>query len=927
VSLRILVISGAFATALLALFSFWLNSNTAFAQQPGIVISGESSSRLENVVQPDIPGVPPEAPRIIIASAQSAATTSAVPPAGFDQQLPQRIIIASAQGEARTDLGPRPPVPGGTGPGTRIKFHRGQRGQKVSLPAPSLPPAIPVSVGPPQRVVVFLQGIASHSDCPDGQGFLDQAPSWLEDYLQTDPLVKSEVAVVDYAYFSYSANYCNENDTVPEYSKPDSCPASGDISGAYFGRLKELVENVAIKYPEARVTLVAHSQGGLIASYFVGKLIQDDPDFVRDRIASVITFDSFPEGIPFGEDIGVPQLELWLALVENCGGIPDLAEWEDTGATALIANGAALPFGDDNYQVAFYTLDAANGPVVPQWTQIRGSRFHQQILNAGHGEIWKVATPRQQQLVGCAVILTHRCNLSQIASPILPGQTQAISAAVPAGALRVIFTIGWTGGTLKLTPIAPNGRRMDASNLPFGSLHRAGADFETYELVGPPAGDWTLELFGEAVPPEGEPVTVLIDFESPPNEPPLAVGGTTYEADEGGVVALSALGSSDPDGQIAQYEWDLDTDGQYEAFGAANNLVVDDNGQFTVGLRVTDGAAGTDVTTAEVVVNNVPPALTVSADLNAVQGDHVQLDLATFIDPSNLDTHTASIDWGDGTPVEVGSITILSPGTPGSVGGLRGLVTGPHTYNNAGEFTVAIEVCDDDLGCGSDSLRVVVISPVVADPSFNLHRDSTDGAIGLNLGVDRVFDRITDEDSNVALESFQAQLAYDGACLNILAVRDRDFATNSVIIDHGSGIATFNGTATGGVPAPTDLGHALTRLIGSNQESCDATLRMIVLTDSNGNTVTAARDPARDLLRGDARADRVINIADAMFIAQGLAGLRTACAATVDATCLHSVNAASVRPDGAFDRMTIADASFIARYLVGLRDEFYRLAP
>ncbi|HEU0021565.1 MAG TPA: hypothetical protein VFR55_07840, partial [Dehalococcoidia bacterium] len=234
---------------------------------------------------------------------------------------------------------------------------------------------------------------------------------------------------------------------------------------------------------------------------------------------------------------------------------------------------------------------------------------------------------------------------------------------------------------------------------------------------------------------------------------------------------------------------------------------------------------------------------------------------------------------------------------------------------------------DDDLGCGKDTLRVVVISPVVADPSFNSHQDSTDGAIGLSMGVNRVFDRITDEDLDVALESFQAQLAYDGACLNILAVRDRDFATNSVIIDHGSGIATFNGTATGGVPAPTDLGHALTRLIGSNQESCDATLRMIVLTDSNGNTVTAARDPARDLLRGDARADRVINIADAMFIAQGLAGLRTACAATVDATCLHSVNAASVRPDGAFDRMTIADASFIARYLVGLRDEFYKLVP
>ena len=64
-----------------------------------------------------------------------------------------------------------------------------------------------------------------------------------------------------------------------------------------------------------------------------------------------------------------------------------------------------------------------------------------------------------------------------------------------------------------------------------------------------------------------------------------------------------------------------------------------------------------------------------------------------------------------------------------------------------------------------------------------------------------------------------------------------------------------------------------------------------------------------------------------MFIAQYLVGLRPACTNVVDTTCLHSVNAASVRHDGAFDRNTIADALFIAQYLVGLRDGFYNLVP
>ena len=67
----------------------------------------------------------------------------------------------------------------------------------------------------------------------------------------------------------------------------------------------------------------------------------------------------------------------------------------------------------------------------------------------------------------------------------------------------------------------------------------------------------------------------------------------------------------------------------------------------------------------------------------------------------------------------------------------------------------------------------------------------------------------------------------------------------------------------------------------------------------------------------------MINIADALFIAQNLVGLRQACTDMVDNTCLHSVNAASVRQDGILDKTTIADALFIAQFLVGLRDEFY----
>jgi hypothetical protein len=81
------------------------------------------------------------------------------------------------------------------------------------------------------------------------------------------------------------------------------------------------------------------------------------------------------------------------------------------------------------------------------------------------------------------------------------------------------------------------------------------------------------------------------------------------------------------------------------------------------------------------------------------------------------------------------------------------------------------------------------------------------------------------------------------------------------------------------------------------------------------------------LRRGDTRADGEIGVADAMYVAQHLAGLRPACSTVVDLTCAHSVNAASARHGGDFDRITMADAQSIAELLVGLRSGDYLLKP
>jgi hypothetical protein len=65
------------------------------------------------------------------------------------------------------------------------------------------------------------------------------------------------------------------------------------------------------------------------------------------------------------------------------------------------------------------------------------------------------------------------------------------------------------------------------------------------------------------------------------------------------------------------------------------------------------------------------------------------------------DTHTATIDWGDGTPLVPGTVT-QSPTGAGSN------VTGSHVYADNGTYTVTVTVTDDDGDSSSDTLLVTV---------------------------------------------------------------------------------------------------------------------------------------------------------------------------------------------------------------------------
>jgi len=181
-------------------------------------------------------------------------------------------------------------------------------------------------------------------------------------------------------------------------------------------------------------------------------------------------------------------------------------------------------------------------------------------------------------------------------------------------------------------------------------------------------------------------------------QPPVAEANGPYEGNEGSPIMLNASGSYDADGNITLYEWDFDGDEIYDTNSTSSNITHtwEDDYNGTVVLRVTDDDGLTNVDTAEVTVNNVPPTVDVGPDQKALVYDVVTVN-GSAADPGINDTFTFEWDFGDGTNV---THVDLGPGSASDV------VT--HTYNETGNYTVTLTVTDKDEGVAIDTTNVVV---------------------------------------------------------------------------------------------------------------------------------------------------------------------------------------------------------------------------
>jgi hypothetical protein len=211
-----------------------------------------------------------------------------------------------------------------------------------------------------------------------------------------------------------------------------------------------------------------------------------------------------------------------------------------------------------------------------------------------------------------------------------------------------------------------------------------------------------FNLYGD---PECQLLTVT------PNGFPTADANGPYTGDEGSPITFDASGSVDPEAMPMEYRWDFDGDDTWDTAWSASptaEYTWGDDYSGTVKLEVRDEIGKTDITTTTVTVQNVAP----TATFDTLGQPNPQFILpyqeltftGAFTDPGWEDTHTATWDFGDSTPVVTGDLTEEND-EPDSTG----TITGEHSYAAPGTYMVTLTVTDDE-GAGDTATTTVVVA-------------------------------------------------------------------------------------------------------------------------------------------------------------------------------------------------------------------------
>ncbi|MDX6609099.1 MAG: hypothetical protein QOF85_1024 [Solirubrobacterales bacterium] len=301
--------------------------------------------------------------------------------------------------------------------------------------------------------------------------------------------------------------------------------------------------------------------------------------------------------------------------------------------------------------------------------------------------------------------------------------------------------------------------------------------------------------------------TPTVSFTASPN--PVLSGAT---------INLDASSSSDPDGTIAKYDWDLDGNGSYETTGggATTTTSYATPGEKPIGLRVTDDSGATATTTRTVTIQNRAPSASITATPNpVVSGSNVTFDTSGSKDP---DGTIVKYDWDlDGN----GTYEIPGEGKPAIT----------VSYAQPGTRTVGVRATDNNGATATATMTLTVQNRPPA-PSFT----ATPNPVSPNVSTS--FDASASSDPDGTIAKYEWDLDGNGT-----------YETNTGTTKTTSRTYTSEGTVTVGLQITDNTGATATTtrsLVVQNQPpigSFTATPNPVNTNSTVSFNASASSDP------------------------------------------------------------------------------------
>ncbi len=205
------------------------------------------------------------------------------------------------------------------------------------------------------------------------------------------------------------------------------------------------------------------------------------------------------------------------------------------------------------------------------------------------------------------------------------------------------------------------------------------------------------------------------------NKPPVANAGPDKTVNEGRIVILSGLASSDPDGNSLTYSWIRTSGPAVTLLGTTTPLslfiaphVTPAGAVITFSLTVKDGNGGSSSDTVSITIQNVnrSPVANAGADQTINEGVSVALNGAGSTDP-DADSLTYLWNQTSGLAVVLNNNNIANP-----------VFTAPEVGSAGSTLTFQLKVNDGNGGTSTDTVNIAV-SDLNTSPVANAGSDKT----------------------------------------------------------------------------------------------------------------------------------------------------------------------------------------------------------